>query len=252
MINYTREQLNERYKSLPKDVQEAIIGVETADIIGQIGKEKKMMVDRIGELAEETGLVLLGFTHPSQFVSHLAERLGIEKSVAKEIAEEVNSRIFFPIRENLKKIHGLREEEIEEEEEEKTPFPTPLSPMTPTPTMGQEIKPAEMPISPQISEEETPVAPVPSPLPSALMPERVILETTIPTTKPEITNPLVSLQPETALPEIPVQPVTSIFEAKTKEGVFRAPAEVTEKKAEPSLTQTTENKKIDPYREQTI
>ncbi len=156
-MSYTKEQLLEAYRRLPEDVKEAIFSVQTADVLRQLGDGKPMMIDHVGELAAETGLVLLGFTHPSQFVSHLAERLGIEKSVAKEIAEEVNTKIFFPVRENLKKIHGLRE-----------------------------------------NEEEIKIPPAP----------------------------------------------TSIFEAKTKEGVFRAPAEITEKKEE--------TKKIDPYREPAI
>jgi len=214
MLNYTREQLNERYKNLPKDVQEAIIGVETADIIRQIGDEKKMMIDKIGDLAEEISLVLLGFTHPSQFVSHLSERLGIEKPVAKEIAEQVNTRIFFPIRENLKKIHGLREEEYEKEE---APTLAESEVGVPTPDtlgwdVGKEIKPPETPISQQTSEEIPKDGPWESP--------------------------------------------TSIFETKTKEGVFHAPAEITEKKT-PTLTEVgapTPPKagvEVDPYREQT-
>ncbi len=244
----------ESYKKLPKDVQDAITSVDTADILRQIGDEKNMMIDKIGELADETGLVLLGFTHPSQFVSRLAERLGIEKTLAKEIAEQVNTRIFFSIRENLKKIHGLREEEVEEEAEaEKTPPapPTPTMPSTPMPEISKEIKPPEIPILSQINEEipenghwESPIAPASPLLPSALIPEPVILETTLPKPETAPLSPLMPLQSEIALPEVPVQPVTSIFEAKTKEGVLRLPAEVTEKKAE-------ETKKVDPYREPT-
>ena len=230
MPKYTNEQLMENYKKLPKDVQDAITSVDTADILRQIGDGKKLMIDKVGELADETGLVLLGFTHPSQFVSHLSERLGIEKPLAKEIAEEVNARIFFPIRENLKKIHGLREEEIKEKEEkkeEKVPFPTSLPPITPP-----------MPMPKQANEEEIPTVAALSPLPSALMPETVVLETTMPT---KATTPAETL----------VQPITSIFEAKTKEGVFRLPTEVSEKSAEPPSDKALEDKKIDPYREPT-
>jgi len=244
----TKEQLKESYKNLPQDVRNAIFSIDTANVLRQIGDEKKMMIDKIGELADETGLVLLGFTHPSQFVSHLSERLGIEKSIAKEIAEEVNTKIFFPIRENLKKIHGLREEEVEREiETEKTPFPTPPSPVMPS-------APAPTPEKTEIGPRPTslgleiPTAPTPSPLPSALIPEPVVLETTLPK-ESEIKTPP---QSEAALPETPVQPVTSIFEAKTKEEGFRLPAEATEKKIEPSFMKAPESKKIDPYREPTI
>lgn len=116
MSKYTNEELFERYRGLPKDVQDAILSVDTAEIIREIGEKYKLMIDKIGELADETGLVMLGFTHPSQYVSHLAERLEMDKAIAKEIAEEINSKVFFPIRENLKKIHGVEPEE---------PAPTP-------------------------------------------------------------------------------------------------------------------------------
>ena len=109
MTDYTNEQLLEMYHKLPKDVQEAILSVDTSEAIREIGEKHKLMIDKMGDLADETGLVMLGLTHPSQYVSHLIERLGINQETAQEITEEINNKIFFPIRESLRKIQEERE-----------------------------------------------------------------------------------------------------------------------------------------------
>ncbi len=172
MPNYTKEQLLEKYRALPKEVQEAIFSVNTAEIIRQIGEKHKLMIDKIGELADETGLVMLGLGHPNQFISHLTERLEINRELAKEIAEEVNSKIFFPIREHLKKMYGI-EEKIEEKPSPMPPPPTsfpapPISPTLETPEIKKEPPAIPTPPMPQfrqsIFEEKTKEQPFRSPL----------------------------------------------------------------------------------------
>ncbi len=171
MSKYTNEELFERYQSLPKDVQDAILSIDTSEIIREIGENHKLMIDKIGELADETGLVMLGLTHPNQFIIHLTERLEVEHDIAKEIAEDINSRVFFPIRENLKKIHGV-EKEIPKEsllgplpsaQQEQTlgvkEFQTPSvetspplpPPLQPTPDVGSVETPEEPKPEPEIT-----------------------------------------------------------------------------------------------------
>jgi hypothetical protein len=170
---YAKEQILEAFKKLPEDVKEAMFSIDTVEIMRQIGEKHKLMIDKIGELADETGLVMLGLTHPSQFISHLTDRLEIDKTIAKEIAEEINSKVFFPIRENLKKIHGV---EAGEAKEEIPPLPIPevsAPPLTAGPEVFApmpEIPPAEAPISAlsvePISEIPTPEAPKPEQTPA--------------------------------------------------------------------------------------
>lgn len=118
---YDNEQTLEAFKKLPEDVKEAMFSVDTVEVTKKIGAKHKLMIDKIGELADETGLVMLGFTHPSQFISNLADRLEVDKTIAKEIGEEINSKVFYPIREKLKKIHGM--EPPEDGPREKSPAP---------------------------------------------------------------------------------------------------------------------------------
>jgi len=113
---YTQEQLLKRYKKLPQDVKDAIFSVDTANAIYNIGMRHKLMIDKIGKLAEETGLVMLGLIHPADFIINLSNRLEVDKKTAKKIAEEINREIFAKIRESLKKMHGIIDEAVEEEQ----------------------------------------------------------------------------------------------------------------------------------------
>lgn len=110
MPKYTPQQLREIYLKLPEDLKNAIFSVDSAEIIQNIGKKYNLPIDKTGELADETGLVMLGLTHPNNFISNLAQRLNTDKETARKIAEEVNNQIFIKVRESLKKIHGVSAE----------------------------------------------------------------------------------------------------------------------------------------------
>ena len=52
----------------------------------------------------EAGYVMLGVTHPNDFIGNLAERLEVDKEKARAIAQEINEQIFKKVRESLRKI----------------------------------------------------------------------------------------------------------------------------------------------------
>jgi hypothetical protein len=232
MPNYTKEEIMTAYRNLPEDVKEAMFSVDTVEILREIGEKHKLMIDKVGELANETGLVMLGLTHPNQFINNLAERLEVEHDIAKEIAEEINSKVFFPIRENLKKIHGLAPtlEEVGPPAGEAgistPPISTPLTPpapaITPEPTPAKEPEPIK----------ETPEEAKPEP---QITTPPVIMSMPIDLTKAQKTQ----AEGETLPP--PVTP-----EPKTGEEVFQPPTETKEK----IEIETQAVKKVDPYREQ--
>lgn len=102
---------------LPKDLKDAIFSVDSAGIIQETGKKYNLMVDKIGELADETGLVMLGLTHPKDFISNLVRRLEIDAATARKIADEINTRVFKKVRDSLKKLHGINDEKPQKKEE---------------------------------------------------------------------------------------------------------------------------------------
>ncbi|MDP3052282.1 MAG: hypothetical protein Q8N42_02120, partial [bacterium] len=233
---YTNEQLLAMYHRLPKDVQEAILSVDTSEAIREIGEKHKLMVDKIGDLADETGLVMLGVTRPSQYVPHLIERLEVSQEAAQEITEEVNNRILFPIRDSLRKIQQEREELAE-----------------------------TIPEEPLLVGGEKPVTETPSPASPAGGPA---FETATfvppPLTLPETLTPP---PPAGGLPSADWRSEEpAIFQAKTKEEIFRLPLQTVEKMPDlpktpekPSFAEASadtkaladkpEGKKFDPYKE---
>ena len=106
-MDYTPEQLEEKFNSLPENVRKTLTSVDVEERLLSIGRAHKLHLDIIGELADETGLVMLGLTHPRNYVVHLSERLGIPNDEAVALARDVNEQIFSPIREALKRVHGL-------------------------------------------------------------------------------------------------------------------------------------------------
>jgi hypothetical protein len=107
----TEKEILEKYEQLPEDLKEAIFGAEVTGIVNSIGKKFNLHIDKIGELANETGMVMLGVTRPKEFVPNLSDRLEVDTETARKIAQDINSQIFMKVRESLKKIHNGEEME---------------------------------------------------------------------------------------------------------------------------------------------
>ena len=111
MKNFTEEQIETMYKNLPNDLKTVFFSANKDETIESIGRKHSLTIDKIGDLANETGMVMLGVTHPNEFIGNLADRLEIDKEKARAIAQEINEQIFKKVRESLRKIHNMREEE---------------------------------------------------------------------------------------------------------------------------------------------
>ena len=100
------ENLKNRFLSLSPDLQDAISSVEVAQHFYEIGQENGLHVDEMGDVAQETGLVFLGLTHPNEYIAKLLQHLpNLDRSRVEKIAKEVNEKIFGPVREQLTALH---------------------------------------------------------------------------------------------------------------------------------------------------
>ena len=200
MPTYTQQQIQERYDSLPENLKSAIFSVETADIIQKVSKKYNLQIDQMGELASETGLVMLGFTHPKDYIKNLSARLGIDIDSAKKIAQEINIEIFSPVKEALKKLHGM---ETEKE---------PTIPTAPTATKIKPEKELTVPVAPVAPTEKIAA---PEIKPENKIPEITEKEIPKPTTPVELTQ---KHKPEEKM----------MFPEKIQEQSFREPSQTTE------------------------
>ncbi|OHA09171.1 MAG: hypothetical protein A3B37_01355 [Candidatus Sungbacteria bacterium RIFCSPLOWO2_01_FULL_59_16] len=101
----TGQEVERRLGTLPSDVAEAFESVNTGRQIFGIGKSYGLNVDTIGEVAREVGYVMLGLVPTAEFISDLAKIVG-DRGKAATIAQEINQRIFLPIRESLRRMPG--------------------------------------------------------------------------------------------------------------------------------------------------
>lgn len=112
-MKHTKEQLLEAYNKLPKSLQEAVLSVDTTEAVREIGKKYGLPIDKMGELADQTTGVMLGFTDSKDLISNLKTNLNVDIETARKIGEDINSKIFLPIRESLRSLKNSAEEEEE-------------------------------------------------------------------------------------------------------------------------------------------
>ncbi len=137
-MTYQTPHFKENYDDLPADVQDAFTSVSVGKTIQEIGKKHQLHVDQISSLFDETGFIMIGATHPRNYIENIQSKLAIDVNAAKKIATDVNEQIFRPIRESLKKIHQVDEkpeqdttvEQSSEKQEPKTSDPANETSMT--------------------------------------------------------------------------------------------------------------------------
>lgn len=110
MSEEVNEQLiKEQLKSLPRPVQEAVASFDWAREVFEVGRAHTLHVDQIGQIQTEVMLVVIGLISPKDFHDQMISRIGINEDQALEIADEVNERVFVPIREFMKNYYAEEE-----------------------------------------------------------------------------------------------------------------------------------------------
>ena len=62
MAQIKQEDIIAKYQDLPEDLQKALVSSSFSNAITEVGKKNGLAIDKVGELADETGLVMLGIT----------------------------------------------------------------------------------------------------------------------------------------------------------------------------------------------
>lgn len=142
MSNENLQPFLDRYDKLPPEIKEAIFSAATADKVFDIGKKYNFLIDKMGVLSSEIGLLMIGVTHPRDFVSDLSANLKISLADAKKIAHDVNEAILMPIHDKLREIHNMAAGEKISFEEGPGMVPTPTSSTVPSRSIGAAAKPS--------------------------------------------------------------------------------------------------------------
>lgn len=136
MNDEIKKIIGESYKRLPFDLKKAIVSSETRQRIQVVAEKHRLNSDQAADLEIETALVMLGLRSPTDFITNIKNALEAPVEKARVIAEDINAEIFRPVRESLKKIHGITstDEEIPQRPGViPPPIPKPLPPPIPKP-----------------------------------------------------------------------------------------------------------------------
>lgn len=130
MAEYSQQELQKLFDSLPLELKDAILSEETAERISQISKRHKINEKNVPQLAKLVGNILMGLLPPEELPETLEIKLGIDKERAQDISREINRFILFPVKKSLAEFYReiklapggrIERREIEKKEEVEMP-----------------------------------------------------------------------------------------------------------------------------------
>jgi hypothetical protein len=256
-----KDIFEDEFDSLPENIKEVLASPETATALEGLGKKFGIQLDQLDDLFEQVGFVLLGITLPRDFVTSLQSKLGLPREQVNQIAKEVNEKIFQPIRESLKEVHGeegdLPTETLTEKVEPiiSTSIPTPIPEQTVESfknlgidQINQTAGQAENPVPENLPiERDEILAAIENPEPQKSVTNQIAPQVTI-TTPEIITNTSqASVTPPLAT-EPPKTTPTDIFAGKLSSTVS-IPDQKIDMSKDAVNKPTGSQYKVDPYRE---
>ncbi len=112
MEEQIKNDIEERMAELPEDIRAAILASDFEEKIRAIGAKQNLHVDQTGTLGDAAMLIMLGFSPHETFESTIAANLNVPLDKARELAADINTQIFLPIRESMKKFAGESDEVV--------------------------------------------------------------------------------------------------------------------------------------------
>lgn len=97
------QQLAERFKQLPKVVQDAIQSADVEKRMRELADTQKLHLDQWEALENEVMLALLGFQPIEDLEKNIKSETGVSDEVAKTLTESISKIVFEPIRGELER-----------------------------------------------------------------------------------------------------------------------------------------------------
>lgn len=96
-------KLQERFKQLPKVVQDAITSADVEKRMRALADTNKLHIDQWESLENEVMLALLGFQPIEDLQKNIKGEVGVTDDVAKTLTADISKIVFEPIREEMER-----------------------------------------------------------------------------------------------------------------------------------------------------
>lgn len=156
-------KIAERFKQLPKVIQDAITSADVEKRMRELADTQKLHLDQWESLENEVMLALLGFQPIEDLSKNIKSEVGVSEEVAKILTAEISKIVFEPIRGELerqlenpdaqaKTVSAVEQAGKEALQAEAAPVAAPATPATPVapatpPAPPNEQKAVRAPVS---------------------------------------------------------------------------------------------------------
>lgn len=103
--------LNSQWDILPKDIRSLLISPAFEQKILTVSQRTVLNAEQTASLRQETLFVLLGLVHLFNYTDNIEKELHVSKDQAKMIAQEVGREVFASVRDSLRNVGRLIEEQ---------------------------------------------------------------------------------------------------------------------------------------------
>lgn len=110
-MQYTEEQIQNKFDNLPKDVREVISSTDTTNKIIDIAQHYKIHIDKIEQIVSEITLFMLGLEKLDSLKSNLRDKTGMSRELIDAVIKDIDEQVFSNIRTSIRQIQLVKEEE---------------------------------------------------------------------------------------------------------------------------------------------
>ncbi|MEI8337829.1 MAG: hypothetical protein WCF92_01630 [bacterium] len=103
MQKYTPEEYNKILDKLPQIIKETVLSSEATNILWEIGEKHKLQFDKIAIMHDLVMDTMMGIVTAKSLPDELAKELDLSSSEIAPMVEEINEKIFKPVREIMEK-----------------------------------------------------------------------------------------------------------------------------------------------------
>jgi len=104
MLDPQKKQRDEKYKRLPEAIQDYFASKETIKKITSIEEKYNLDLEQINGLILIIKKILVGEVRLKEMSNLFIQELKLDKLTAKNLVQDIIREIFYPIKEDLKKV----------------------------------------------------------------------------------------------------------------------------------------------------
>lgn len=98
-----QKQLEQRFEELPQVVQDAITSSDVEKKLRAVADNHKLHLDQWGKLELEVRLTLFAIENPADLTKNIQEKVGVSAEEAAALANDINTIVFEPMRQELER-----------------------------------------------------------------------------------------------------------------------------------------------------